>query len=63
MLKHGKEKCRVWCVLYLAIDVATHEIITAEMNLDGVIVSKNKKKVDGEGGISVKKSYISHRIR
>ncbi|PCS22919.1 Mobile element protein [Candidatus Enterovibrio escicola] len=34
--KHGKEKRCIWCKLHLAVDVYTHEIITAEVSLISV---------------------------
>jgi hypothetical protein len=34
--KHGKEKRRTWRKLHLAVDAATHEVITAEVSLESV---------------------------
>ncbi|MFW7525155.1 transposase [Vibrio ostreicida] len=34
--KHGAEKRRTWCKLHLAVDVDTHEAISAEVSLVNV---------------------------
>jgi hypothetical protein len=36
MRKHGKEKCRTWGKLHLAIDTRTHEVIAAEVSMVSV---------------------------
>ena len=32
--KHGKERCRTWRKLHLAVDSNTHEIICADLSLN-----------------------------
>jgi len=34
--KHGKERCRIWRKLHLAVDASTHEVICADLSLNNV---------------------------
>ena len=34
--KHGAEKRCIWRKLYLAVDLATHEVVAAEVSLENI---------------------------
>ncbi|MGL6436418.1 transposase [Aeromonas rivipollensis] len=38
--KHGKDKRREWCKLFLAVDAQTHAIVAAEISLETVADSE-----------------------
>ncbi|MGL5336516.1 MAG: IS5 family transposase, partial [Enterovibrio sp.] len=71
--KHGKEKRRTWRKLHLAVDVATHEVIAAEVSLENVADSEvlpkllnplkcKIKQVSADGAYDTKSCYKQLKI-
>ncbi len=65
--KHGAEKGCVWRKLYLAVDLATHEVVAAvripvKLNSDSGICEHHFRKVCGQGFCEQKLSFEGRHL-